>query len=185
MKNSLFRGLIVFVTFSVFGLNELIASDSAGLAPCDGPTESVKVIAQRISASPSIYSYTVSNYYQSPIVRIIFGDSDHREMLIEPSQIPKVVDSPEGWEGRVVFGHESEYMSILWLVKNKAFQISQGDSLGGYKLTMPELTKSTEKLYRPDGTPVTLVNMEQVPFRVHFEGFKCVWGRAVEGISKE
>lgn len=96
----------------------LLYSFAIAKTECDGPTKFVKITVKVVTTSPPTYIYTVTNLYQSSIVNITLGSSDHKDMRIMPDNIPKVVESPKGWEGEHVFVHESEYMHIFWNVKD-------------------------------------------------------------------
>jgi len=152
----------------------------SGLNDCIGPTELVKVKIREQSKNPSIYYYEVTNLYKSPIKYFILGDSDHPEMHGRPNSNPLVKESPKGWKGDFGYIYESNYVRVSWMISDEQFLIKLGETLGGFLVEVPPFPKEWEGKFNNDGLPVVPLNMKQVPFKVHFDDFTCVWGRPIE-----
>ncbi len=153
----------------------------AGGVSCDGSTDVVQITVKHENNSPPTYAYIVKNLHKSPIaiVAISLGDSDHEEMYSIQDNVPKTFVSPEDWEGGTAFTDESVVMRIYWKT-NKTALLAPGQSLGGFKVEMPQPVKKKGETYNLYGTLVKALDMKKAPFNVFFEDGRCVWGRVKE-----
>lgn len=163
-----FFSFVLFFVFSGFAISK---------TECEGPSKLVKITVKEVTISPPTYVYEIINLYQSSIINFTLGASDHKEMRIMPDNIPKAVESPQGWGGESVFVEETEFMHIFWSVKDNQFEIAPGTSLTGFKLIMPQPVERKKPLYHPSGAPAVPHNMKKTPFKVRFKDGTCVWGK--------
>ncbi len=176
MKNIAIRKVIFIIALFLM----ILVPFKGAASECDGPTELVKVTVKQIAISPPTYTYTIANFYESPIMNFSVGIGNQPEMLIFPDNIPQSVGSPNGWEGQYIFGYESQYMKVHWEVKHEQYVIAKNDSLSGFMVLMPEPIEMKTPLYAPDGKLAIPLDMKSAPYKVRFKDGICVWGRVVE-----
>jgi hypothetical protein len=110
----------------------------------------------------------------------VLGDSDHGEMQSIPDNIPKTFASPKGWQSGSAFKDESIFMHIFWKTQDSKAMVGPGQSLGGFRIEMPQPSARKTPAFHLDGTPVEPLNMSRAPFTVYLEDGTCVWGRVRE-----
>jgi hypothetical protein len=118
----------------------------------------------------------VRNDHTSPIVSLILGEGAEPEMRTAPGQLPKIAGTPLGWKSLVVYGHESNFMYLLWEVDLREAAIPAGGSLGMFGVVLPESTAKLPQLY-PDGTKVTPLSVDGMSYRVRFLDNNCAIGK--------
>jgi hypothetical protein len=154
-------------------------SGTAGIS-CEGPGDSIQVTVKQLEKSPPTYSYDVRNLHKSPIMIFALGDTDRGEMQSIPDNIPKTIASPKGWQSGTAFKDESIFMQIFWKTQDSTAMIAPGQSLGGFRIEMPQPSARKTPTFHLDGTPVEPLSMSRAPFTVYLQDGTCVSGRVRE-----
>jgi hypothetical protein len=166
------------VSLWLFFITRLSPTTSGAAAViCEGPTDLIQVTVRQLAKSPPTYAYEVKNLHGSPIMIFVLGDSDHGEMQSIPDNIPKTFASPKGWQSGSAFKDESIFMHIFWKTQDSKAMVGPGQSLGGFRIEMPQPSARKTLAFHLDGTPVEPLNMSRAPFTVYLENGTCVWGR--------
>ena len=150
------------------------------LYECDGPTHLIQVIVTQEKESPPTYSYVLKNRLKLSVIAFELGDSDDEEMEVMAENIPTTITSPTGWAGQTNFKDESIYMNISWRTYDLASMIPPGNSLGHFRVTLPEPSQKKVPLYNLFGNLSKPLDMNKAPFSVYLEDGACVWGRVQE-----
>jgi len=160
-------------------------TSSAGVIPCNGPTDAVRVTVKQESDSPPKYSYVIKNLRETPIAikAMALGDSDHEEMYSIEDSLPKKLTSPIAWESGVAYTDESVFMRIFWKTKDLTV-IAPGNSLGGFKVELSQPKVKKGEAYLLYGKPIKVVDMKNAPFNIFLGDGVCVWGRVVDNSNE-
>lgn len=106
-----------------------------------------------------VVEYELTNAGEAPIRTLTLGHGEYYEWKGEGWSVPKVVEGPPGWTGRVVHGHENPYVSVVWLADPRS-QLARGEKLGGFRIRV-----------RPEQK-----DFSKIKFRVFFTKGGCHWG---------
>jgi hypothetical protein len=127
--------LFIIINFPLF-------THDAEALKCDVPSSKVRIVVKQESDNP-LYTFTVSNRYDTPIVNFYINSSSLFR-LVEDDITPEEFISPDGWSGEVARNNSKE-MFYSWHVSwdNKNYfedMIQRGETRSGFKILLPKTT---------------------------------------------
>jgi hypothetical protein len=127
--------VFAFVLLTIFGCIKNTNISNNAEARCSVNEKLINVSLVKDIEKP-IYKFKIQNNYKSDITSFSLGDSHYNQIYIMPKYIPKAIESPDGWVGFVVYGHESPYMSFFWRSNTPDKTIKFSTFLEGFVLEM-------------------------------------------------